>query len=108
VSESHRTSGGSGLYYYGTDIEVRLGDRVQIRRLFRKPLAGVVCYIPGLSPPVDELEDSSMGEWAIRHPDGSITRMIYLPSRAQPPKSNVFVSRGDLSGWEVRQDEEFQ
>ena len=47
---------GSRLFYFGTQEEVRLADRVAIRRLLRKELQGTVTYIPGISPQHGDLE----------------------------------------------------
>ena len=38
------------LCYHGTNVEIRPGDRVRLKRWFRSPLDGVVCYLPGVSP----------------------------------------------------------
>jgi hypothetical protein len=32
----------SGLFYHGTDVEVRLGDKVLWKRLIRRNLMGIV------------------------------------------------------------------
>lgn len=85
----------SRLYYNGSSIDVRLGDRVRIRRLFRADLQGTVCYIPGLSPRHRELEDAGVKQWAIRSDDGSVYPILYDPDHFQPPSKIVFVARGD-------------
>lgn len=80
----------SRLFYYGTREEVRLGDRVQIRRWFRRSLAGVVCHIPGVSPTHRELQR----EWAVQLEDGSLRVMVYSPDEAQPQRKITLVGRG--------------
>jgi hypothetical protein len=79
----------SRLFYHGTQDEVRLGDHVRIRRWLRRPLEGVVCYIPGLSPLHRELPR----EWAIQLPDGSLRVMVYSPDEAQPRRKFELIER---------------
>ena len=86
-------SGSSGLFYSGTKEEVRLGDRVRIRRWLRKPLEGVVCYIPGLSPRHPELEYGGTRQWAIELGDGSLRVSGYYPSQIQPSGKIELVER---------------
>lgn len=95
----------SGLFYHRTGEEVRLGDRVTLRRWFRSDLRGIVCYIPGLSPQHSELEYDGVKQWAIRCDDGSVRPMGYDPDSpyGQPPKSITFIGRG--SGGEITPDE---
>jgi len=106
MSYTHHAGKGSQVFYHGTDIEICLGDRVRIKRWFRKPCDGVVCYIPDISPHVDELEDGNTRQWAISHADGWVTSMIYLPGEVAS-KTIEFVRRGDVTGWEVKDGEEF-
>jgi hypothetical protein len=82
----------SGLYYHGTQDEVRLGDRVRLRRWFRRPLEGVVCYVPGLSPHHREI---GAHQWAIRLADGSLSVTAYSPRQAQPRPHIELVDRGE-------------
>lgn len=85
----------SRLFYYGTETPVELGDRVEIRRLFRGPLTGVVCYIPGLSPVNEELEFENRKHWAIHlDNDGGVMTIFYCPEQLQPPKKIRFSKRG--------------
>jgi hypothetical protein len=83
----------SRLFYYGTQIEVELGDRVRFKRWFRSDLEGIVCYIPGISPKHRELEHGNIKKWATRVPDGTVFATIYCPDRVQPKKNLVFVAR---------------
>lgn len=88
-SDTPRTS---GLFYHGSKEEVRLGDRVRLRRWFRRPLDGVVCYIPGLSPVHPEIGSD---QWAIRVADGSLRVTVYSPREAQPRQHIELVARGE-------------
>jgi hypothetical protein len=82
---------GSRLFYYGTRDDVRLGDRVSIRRWLRGALEGVVCHIPGISPTHPELKR----KWAIELADGSLRVMVYSPDEAQPRRKFRLIRRGD-------------
>lgn len=85
---------GSGLYYYGTHDEVRLGDRVRIKRWLRSDLYGTVCYIPGLSPTHAAIGND---QWAIRLDDETVVAMGYFPEDqlcGQPGKKYILVGRG--------------
>lgn len=84
----------SGLFYWRTQTEVRLGDRVLMKRWLRSALRGTVCYIPGLSPPHSELEYDDVRQWAIRAEDGSVYATVYDPGKCQPSKGIQFVERG--------------
>lgn len=86
----------SRLFYYGTEDEVELGDRVRIKRWLRADLTGVVCYIPGISPVHAELEYSGVKQWAIRCDDGTVRPMGYAPESpyGQPSETIVFLGRG--------------
>jgi len=93
----------SKLFYHGTANEVKLGDRVRLKRLFRSDLGGVVCYIPGLSPKHSELEYEDVRQWAISADNGSVYPIVYDPENFQPPKRICFVNRG--TGGELTPDD---
>lgn len=91
---------GSRMRYFGTTTEVALGDVVQIKRWFRTPLHGVVCYIPGLSRCHPDLENDDGKQWVIELADGILCPMGYDPENrwGQPNKSIAFVRRGSTLG----------
>ena len=95
-SESTRIH--SKLFYHGTDIEVCLGDRVRVKRLFRPNMDGTVCYIPGLSPRHKDLEYEDVKKWAIRLIDGTVLAAGYYPDEGQPKKHITFVGRSNEGG----------
>lgn len=89
-------AGGSRLFHRGTQEQVRVGDRVRIRRWLRADLHGVVCYVPGISPPHPDLEDEEEGvqDWAIRLDGGLVITYPYIPSQLQPGRDVARVARG--------------
>jgi len=89
-------SGRTVLFYYGTDIDVQLGDRVIWKRFFRSNVEGTVVYIPGISPRHPDLECEGVRQWAVELDDGSIMLMLYWPEdKKGQPRSNIkFKSRG--------------
>jgi len=73
------------LFYFGTKIEVLLGDRVEVRGgWFRKTRRGVVCYMPGESVPHPEMEYDGMTHWAIQLEDGTVCSWLFVPDQLQP------------------------
>lgn len=92
------TGGGSRLFYFGTQIEVRLGDRVRLKRWFRSDLEGIVCYLPGISPRNPYMENEYTIQWGIKATDGAVWIMVYCPERAQPKKNLKFVARSEEKG----------
>ena len=89
-------SAAAKLFYYGTNVEVRLGDRIMWRRLFRRDIEGTVVYIPGISPVHPDLEYEGIRQWAVELDDGGILVMLYWPeNRKGQPRSNIkFLGRG--------------
>jgi|SRR6185503_9261623 len=89
-------SASTTLLYYGTRINVQLGDRIIWKRLFRRDVGGTVVYIPGTSPRHPDLEYQGIRQWAVQLDDGSIMLMLYWPEnkKGQPPSKIKFKSRG--------------
>lgn len=83
---------------YSTGEEVRLGDRVVMKRLLRRHVAATVCYIPGISPLHESFEYEDVRQWAVRADDGAVYPILYDPDSFQPPKRIVFVARGPAIG----------
>ena len=88
----------SRLFYFASEVEVRLGDRVELKRFLRKPRRGIVCYISGVSPLQSELEDDAIRQWAIKTDDGAVLPILYHPDGFQPPEDIQFVCRGEDPG----------
>jgi hypothetical protein len=83
----------SGLYYHGTNDEVRLSDRVEVRGWFGVKYRGYVSYIPGLSPIHKGLESNGTRQWAISADDGTVYATLYDPDSFQPPKTIKLINR---------------
>ncbi len=86
---------GSRLFYFGTQDEVRLGDRIAIRRILRKEQYGTLAYIPGISTIREELEYEDVRQWAFTCENGSTYAICYDPDNLQPPNKIRLISRGD-------------
>jgi hypothetical protein len=91
------STGETKLLYYGTNIDVRLGDRILWKRLFGRHVEGTVVYIPGISPRHPDLEREGIRQWAVELDDGRIFLMLYWPEdKKGQPRSNIkFKSRGN-------------
>lgn len=83
----------SRLRYRESGEEVQLGDRVTLKRFMRRPISGVVCYLPDVSPRHSEMEFEGQRHWAIELADGSVLSWLYLPTELQPSKRIAFVGR---------------
>ena len=94
MSQPSHPNRGSGLFYFGTDVEVRLGDRILWKRLLRRSVQATVVYIPGLCPRHPDLEYEDIAQWAFELEDGSIAQMGYCPERSQPKRNLQFIERG--------------
>lgn len=90
----------SELFYHGTNKEVRVGDRVRMKRFLRKASYGTVCYIPGISAKHPDLEYENKRFWAIRADDGTIYPMVYAPKHrlGQPGPKIELIARTDYPG----------
>lgn len=88
---------GSRLFYHGTNIEVQLGDRVEVTKgiLFRRRVGGSVVYLPGVSERHPEMADETTSDWAIGLDDGTVMSWLYLPEELQPSKRIRFMYRKD-------------
>ncbi len=84
------------LYYPKTDLEICLGDRVSIRRLFRRR-TGTVVYIPGASERHSDMEYGDVKLWAIQldNDEGNILQIGYFPPDEVVPKSLQLIKRED-------------
>ena len=87
---------GSTLFYHGTHDDVRVGDRVRIKRWFRRDLVGTVCYIPGVSKWHRLLRND---RWGILVEDGSVLAAGYYPNRPhwQASRSISLIGRNEAS-----------
>ena len=84
----------SGLFYFGTTDEMRLGDRVEIKLFLRSKQRGVVTYIPALSARELAAQKRDADEWIITADDGVSYGAIYSPEDHQPRSNVRLVSRG--------------
>jgi len=83
-----------GPTYFGTDDEVRLGDRVRVRALLILTTEGVVCYIPGLSPWHRDMEYEGSRFVGIQRPDGEIRQLLWPAGESSLGKGVTLLERG--------------
>lgn len=81
----------SARYFDGV-TEVRLGDRVALRVLFRKRMGRVV-YVPGISPVNPEFEYNGLRWVGIRLPDRSLVATVVLTRTGNLKKKVKFIER---------------
>jgi len=85
--------------YAGTDILVRVGDRVTVRSWFglgrKRP--GVVSYMPGQSPVHSQMEAPGFSQWAITIDNGHSIIWAYVPAQLRPSRRIKFLERGVLT-----------
>ena len=86
----------AGLSYRTAD-EVRLGDVIRVWGWLRS-WSGVVCYIPGLSPPHPDLEYEDVRQWAYRTADGAVYPAGYYPEWTPVVRWAELVRRGPAVG----------
>ena len=84
---------GRRLCYHGTDQEVRFGDEVIVRRLFRPSRRGVVCHIHGGMSALPELEVAGARLWTVRDSEGEYHHFVYEPERGSAPRNVALVAR---------------
>jgi len=80
------------MRYHGTEIEVRLGDRVTYRHIFIGKSAGVVAYLPGVSKVNPRIIEN---QWVVRLENG---KGVFLPHTDQLEFAHprvAFVARGE-------------
>jgi hypothetical protein len=85
----------SRLFYFGTDIEVEIGDRILWKRFWRRSREGKVVYIPGLCPKHPDLDFEGIGDWAFQLNDGTVYQSVYDPQRSQPKRDIRFLGRSE-------------
>ena len=84
------------LYYYGTDIEVKKGDRIELKSLvLRRKLLGRVACVPEKTGRELAREKKNPENCLIELTGGKVTGWLYSPEDLQPPKRLVFLGRGD-------------
>ena len=92
------------LLYIDSDIEVKLGDRILFKKLF-KSVEGEVVYLPGQSREHKAFGDDT---WAVQLDDepGNVKNMVYAPDQEPFAHKKIkFICRGEAKN-AVTPDEE--
>ena len=79
--------------YHGGKMDIHLGDRVELRSLFRKR-SGIINYVPGISEPHGEMEHHGLYWVGISFPNGSFTAVVIDPDTGCLAKKIHFLERG--------------
>ncbi len=87
------TARSSRLFYYGTNIEVQIGDRIRVKRFLRRAEECIVCYLPGISQRRREFGGDCGRRWAIKATNGNVYPIVYDPDNFQPPKYFSFIEK---------------
>ena len=88
----------TSILRYATGEDIRLGDKIRVRRFLRSPLVATVCYLPGVSPKHPDIEYEDVRQWAYRAAKGTVYVVLYAPETFQPPRKFEFISRGSEVG----------
>jgi len=95
------------MYYFNTDTDIRLGDKITYRKLLGcKKKLGTVVYVPGESPVNKNMEYGDVKLWGFILDDdpNTLFTMGYFPREEKYAHKRInFVSRGDTQG--IRGDE---
>ncbi len=84
----------SQLKYFGTDDDVRPGDRIEYTTLlFRRRKQGSVVWIPEKTALELDAAGKQPENWLIKLDDGTFTGWMYHPEEMQPVKRLRLVSR---------------
>ena len=81
--------------YDGSQVEVLLGDRVELRGWIRRR-QGAVNYVPGISEPHAEMEHNALYWIGIALDGGTFTGMLIDPDTGCVLKKVVFLERGSI------------
>jgi hypothetical protein len=84
------------LNYYGTSMQIRVGDKIMYPKWFKK-VPGTVVYVPGQSPVNKSMEYDDVKQWGIKldSEPNDIIMLGYFPPDDVVPKRLEFVQRGD-------------
>jgi len=83
------------LCYHNTDTKIMLGDNIIYSTWFGlKKIKSTICYVPGVSPPHKDMEDSDISAfWVFTCGEHDVIPMLYVTTDKFVPKSIKFVSR---------------
>lgn len=76
---------------------------MSLRRFLRRPIRGVVCYLPGQCDPHAEMAVGELEYWAVAMEDGRMLSWIYEPKKPLKP-SIKFLGRGDVGKYLLTPD----
>lgn len=83
----------SGLVYFGTQDEVRLGDRIRMRAFLVLKLEGVVCYLPGVSAKHRDMEYEGLRHVGVELRSGEVRQLHWPAGRSELPRGITLLER---------------
>lgn len=93
------------LNYYGTSMQIRVGDKIMYPKWFKK-VPGTVVYVPGQSPVNKSMEYDDVKQWGIKldcepndiimlgyfpPDDGSYRLLVWSLILFQPSVANLYL-----------------
>jgi hypothetical protein len=85
--------------YFESNIEIELGDRVELRGWFRRRSA-TVNYVPGISECHPEMEHNALYWVGLAFDNGTFSGAIVDPDTGCTRKRLVFLGRGSINSVE--------
>jgi hypothetical protein len=85
------------IYYHNSTTQVRLGDVVELRKLWLWHNPGRIVYVPGESPKHSDFEYGGLRYVGIRKADSGLVLVTVIPETSRISRTVAFVSR-DIHG----------
>ena len=83
------------IRYYSSNVEILIGDYVQVKGLFWGSRNGRIVYVPGVSPPHNEMETDECTHIGISMGNGDVMGFPIFSGQTHAGKRVVYVKRSD-------------
>jgi hypothetical protein len=81
------------IKYFGSNVELAIGDYVQVKGLLWGKRDGRIAYVPGISPAHKEFDTEECTHVGIRIGNGDVMGFPIFPGQTQVGKRVQFVKR---------------